>query len=168
MKTRYEWAPGYRAKIAAQIVGIRLEKIRKLNRGALTAKIIVNDARPKRSLLHSSFEWNDAAAAELHREQQAREIIRHVRIIVVQELQPVQKRVYIHVEDSKRGPCYVNIAQALNDHDLRAQMLDNALSELKAFQTKYAELKELAKVFDEIKAIESGIDNNGGMKKKAV
>lgn len=47
----------------------------------LTARNVVNAARPEESLLHPVFEWNDKKAAELHREMQARCLIKSVRVV---------------------------------------------------------------------------------------
>lgn len=47
----------------------------------LTPAIVVDEARPEEHPLHSHFEWNDAVAAEAHRQEQARRLIRSVRVV---------------------------------------------------------------------------------------
>jgi len=51
-------------------------------RGELTPALVVEAARPGDSPLHGQFEWDDAVAAELHRQEQARTMIRRVTIKV--------------------------------------------------------------------------------------
>lgn len=48
--------------------------------GVLTPAVVVDAARGGDHPLHSRFEWDDTVAAERHRESQARELIRSVRV----------------------------------------------------------------------------------------
>jgi hypothetical protein len=67
---------GYRIKgINAQTAGEELARIAQ-DRGELKAPDVVDEARPQDALLHPAFEWNDQIAAELHRQDQARYLIR--------------------------------------------------------------------------------------------
>lgn len=50
--------------------------------GRLTASAVVDAARDEESPLHARFEWNDGVAAERWRLEQARELIRGVRVNV--------------------------------------------------------------------------------------
>lgn len=50
--------------------------------GELTADLVVEEARPKQSPLHPYFEWDDRRAAEQHRLEQARLMIRRVKFVV--------------------------------------------------------------------------------------
>lgn len=47
----------------------------------LTPQIVVDEARDEGHPLHDRFEWNDKAAAEAHRLDQARRLIRSVRVV---------------------------------------------------------------------------------------
>lgn len=49
-------------------------------RGILTPGVVVDVAREPSHPLHDRFEWDDSVAAERHRESQARELIRSVRV----------------------------------------------------------------------------------------
>lgn len=66
-----------RAKAAA------LEEIAQRHGGGLTPPIVVEEARAKDHPLHDYFEWRDGIAAEKYREDQARALIRSVRIQVL-------------------------------------------------------------------------------------
>ena len=65
--------------------------------GRLTAGNVVEKARDEASPLHSHFEWDDSAAAEEHRKEQARRLIRSVKI-----------RVQTNEEVLIRAPAYVS------------------------------------------------------------
>lgn len=49
--------------------------------GELTPPAVVSAAEPKSSALHPAFEWRNSVAAQKHREWQARQLIRSVRIV---------------------------------------------------------------------------------------
>lgn len=48
--------------------------------GKLTPKIVVDEARDPNHPLHNRFEWDDGVAAEKYREDQARGLIRLLRV----------------------------------------------------------------------------------------
>lgn len=50
-------------------------------RGKLTPKLVLDTARDPEHPLHSHFEWRDDVAAEKYRLDQARELIRSVRVV---------------------------------------------------------------------------------------
>lgn len=61
-----------------------LTDIRDANDGHLTPRAVVDASRPSDALLHHEFEWDDSVAAERHREEQARNIIRSIKIETVE------------------------------------------------------------------------------------
>ena len=79
--TEFHFRSGARVTgVDAQTVGDELGRIYD-EHGELTAPLVVDEARPDDAPLHPAFEWDDAVAAELHREHQARTLIRSVEII---------------------------------------------------------------------------------------
>ena len=72
-----------------------LERIRRKNGGILTSERVVREAKDKKSVLHSEFEWNDSVAGHLHRLEQAGALIRCF------------KTVYIEVKSEVRQICHV-------------------------------------------------------------
>jgi hypothetical protein len=48
--------------------------------GKLTPKLVVDEARDPKHPLHNRFEWDDGIAAERYREEQARGLIRLLRV----------------------------------------------------------------------------------------
>lgn len=166
MKTAYQWATGYPAPkgISAKLAGSELERIRRVNKGALRAEAVVEASRPKDAPLHRCFEWRDGKAAEMYRATQARDLIRSVIVIEQDDggrkvIVPV--RAFVHVRTVKNGPHYTTTAQALGDAELRAQLLDNALGEIRGWRQRYERLKELAAIHEAIDATVSGVERDG-------
>ena len=68
---------------------------------SLKPSVVVDEAKPKQSVLHDDFEWNDKKAAIEHRLQTARHIIKVAKITVAPN-KPCE--VVIHVpKESKTG-----------------------------------------------------------------
>ena len=150
MSTTFQWATGAHAKVPAQIAGETLESIRERNNGSLTPSVVVEESRPKSAPLHSCFEWSDCIAGELYRQEQARSIIRSIRVLSEVDDEPKPVRAFVHVSDEESGPRYTSVALAMSDVDLRAQVLKRAIAELKSWRARYNELHELAQLFSSV------------------
>lgn len=129
----------------AQVVGERLEKIRQ--KTELTAHTVLDDAVKQNSPLHELFEWNDETAAEEYRLGQAR----HLLHSVVVELEgpsgeATTTRAFV-VVTGERQNVYESVQVAMQDEDMRRQVLLRAWAELERWRKKYAELEDLAAVF---------------------
>jgi hypothetical protein len=146
----YGWRSGARINIDAQKAGEALEKLQKRKNGLLEPGDIVDAARDEGSILHAHFQWDDAAAAELYREDQARDLVRSLTVDVSRsnlEERPV--RAFVNVETGgERG--YVSTVTAMSSDDLRKQVLEKAFAELEAWRARHAELSELARIFSAI------------------
>jgi hypothetical protein len=130
-----------------------LEAIRKSHGGHLRPEDIVEFARDKKTALHSRFQWDDTDAAHQWRLQQARQIIR-VHVTVIQEdVGPVRAYVSLKTDRHHKGG-YRAMVDVLSDEEQYAQMLADALDELRTFRAKYNKLKELRPVWDAIDSIE--------------
>src|ERR1700680_1931431 len=70
-----------KAKATPQKIGEALAQIAAASNGHLTPKAVVSEARNNRSVLHRHFEWDDAVAAEAFRLDQARTLIRSIRVV---------------------------------------------------------------------------------------
>lgn len=146
----YGWRSGSRINLDAQAVGQAIERLTKRYNGVLEPGQIVDAARDEASPMHPHFQWDDAAAAELYREDQARELARSLTIDVSRsnlETKPV--RAFVNVETGgERG--YVTTATAMSSQELRKQVLERAFAELEAWRARHAELTELARIFSAI------------------
>jgi hypothetical protein len=79
--TKYVWIPGTAIAADAQACGEQLASLEQQT--ALTPRVVVDAARPADAPLHPAFEWNDAAAAEAHRETQAQRLLGAIRVVRV-------------------------------------------------------------------------------------
>lgn len=148
----YGWKEARGFKVSAQIVGEELEAIEQKH-GEVTPKIIVDQARPIASPLHSFFEWNDRDAAEHYRHDQARNL---VSCIVVKaydgEETRTPTRAFVSVSDVD-GRSYMGIATAMSDKDVREQLLERGRREIIEWRERYRALQEFSKVFSAIDKI---------------
>lgn len=149
MAKTYTFRSGSHVKGNPQIVGEALELLQADNAGRLTARIVVEAARPAESPLHGSFEWDDLRAAELYREEQARQVISSVRVITQSGTQQKVERAYVNVVenvggDEQRG--YVPMARVLSDGELYRQVCEQAAKDLKSWEDRYSEFETLASI----------------------
>jgi len=163
-KQIYSFKPGAFISGDAQAAGERLEKLRAKNNGLIPATV-VDDARPKASPLHRFFEWDDTTAAQKHREQQARELIKAIEIMFepapasasqALEINAAPERVvraFVSVRRADGQRVYQDTMGALADADMKKQVLGQAYSELSSITRKYADLTELAQVVEAVEHI---------------
>lgn len=146
----YQWKQGSMPKVDAQVAGEELERLRTWNNGRLDAESVVEASRDPGAPLHSAFEWDDKRAAEKHRVEEAKYLIRSVEIVVDQNAdEPTPIRAFVSVmRDEDRS--YTSTVHALADPDLRVQVVGAAFKELEAWRKRHAELIEFARVFASI------------------
>ena len=134
-----------------------LETIRRKHKGILNPKDVVEFARNSDTALHQEFEWNDKIAGDAYRILQAREVIRTRVTVLTPDTKPV--RAYVSLpNDRKPNGGYRRINDVLEKPAWREQLLQNAMADMRAFQTKYAVLKELANVFSAMQEVEARRD----------
>lgn len=136
-----------------EIVGF-LKALAESRGGALSPEDVVRAAKPASSPIHDQFEWDDSEAARRYRLQQAGELLRvSVEVIEAGGRDTFMVRAFtsLSTDRDKGGTSYRATVSVLTDKEMRAQMLVDALAELRAFERKYATLKELASVFAAIR-----------------
>jgi hypothetical protein len=130
-----------------------LKRIAKEHRGILRPATVVKEAEPEDSPLHGCFCWDDTKAAHEFRLEQARKLIRVVLFIEPNSNTEQQTYVSLSTDRKLRGGGYRLLSHVMTDKDKRMQLLADALAELNAFKLKYANLKELAGVFEAIRKV---------------
>ncbi len=140
----YKWKiPKY--PVEAQVAGEELMRISK-SRGRLTPYDVVDESRAEGTVLHNCFEWDDEAAAEEYRKEQARDILQNVVTVVVNNVpQPTPIRAFVNISSD-----YKPLPVVLEVKEFRDEMYRKALAELGYFKSKYADLEQLSGVFKEI------------------
>ena len=176
MSNVYEWQKGTRARVDAQTAGEELERLREQYDGVIAPDSVVDAARAAESPLHAAFTWDDSQAAHLHRLSEARYMMRSLIIVyakpenqedhrvrayqnlVVTKAEPTAEpgnRFALTVPTDDDGPnetrqAYVHIIDAMQDKNLRDQILQKALAEITSWRRRYAEYREFAEIFASI------------------
>lgn len=142
--TEYKAAQGSQfSQEDADIIGPVIEKL--AAKGRSTAPEIVNAARPESSPLHPYFEWDDSEAAELHRQNQARELTRAIVVIRKTQDDEVEHEVRaffpVHrdpeAKKHREPRQYVHIDDILADEELSEQVVVDAMKMLRAWRNRF-------------------------------
>lgn len=121
--------------------------------GLLRAEDVVEFARDPSTALHSRFEWDDAKASHEFRLIQARRLIVSVRIMPANDKPSIQAFVSLKADRLEPGGGYRETIAVLSDDELRDQLLQQAWSDFKYFESKYHALEELAPIFKAAKKV---------------
>jgi len=153
MKTSYKFKNGM-FKISAKVAGERLTHLYEQNNNALTPKIVIEDAKDKKSVLHPAiYHCNEKQAAEKYWLIRASQLLRNLTITVEKpesngEIKKIDVRVFHNIQDNndpyKTGNSrYIMINDALEDKDASDYIIQQALTDMIAFRDKYQTLDEL-------------------------
>jgi hypothetical protein len=136
--TNYTFRNGTRISgVNAQTTGEELARIQTAH-GAITAPLVVDEARPTDAPLHPAFEWNNLVAAEQHRQHQARNLIRSVQII---ETDNQMSPAYVHIQTTRS---YLPTTEVVRRVDLYDDAFRTACSRISEAQYSLEQLKRLA------------------------
>lgn len=120
--------------------------------GKLTADIVLEEAGNKTSVLHSQFNWDDAAAAHQHRLWQAHQLIAKVRVIYIRGDETQNSvRAYVCLN---HGKGYISTAKVMSDEAMREQFIEQGKAELERWRQRYESFVEFANV---VAAIDSTV-----------
>ena len=112
----------------AQKYGEKLEQIAKQNKGKIKPSTVVDEAKDKKSVLHSYFTWDNTEAAKKYRIQQARELINHLIEVVVVEGKPQTQRSFFNVTNGGGQKVYVTLHKAVTTKSYRLQLLNQLIT----------------------------------------
>lgn len=127
--------------------------------GSLGAARVLDAARPPESVLHGEFTWDDADAAEAHRLNQARGLIRRYKVRVVYEqasgeVRDVLVRGFIAAsqagEPGRAPGTYLPVTGL--DGRARQVLLQRMQREVRALRVRYGHLQEFWALVDEVRA----------------
>jgi hypothetical protein len=122
-----------------QIIGEALASI--ATAGHLKPKAVLEAARDEQSPLHRHFEWDDGLAAEAYRLDQARTLIRIIRVDDA-ETESGTAQAWLSITD-RSGTSYVTHDTVKHSADLQAIVLKQARRDLTAFTDRYRELTDV-------------------------
>lgn len=131
-----------------QAIGEALAAVAEGRNGELVPSEVVDAARDASSPLHPHFEWDDGVAAEKYRLDQARDIIRCIRVEKIGDnVEPA--RAFLSIADN--GTSYRSIQEVRSSPDLQAKLLGAAERDLDAFTTRYRALKDICEIVETAK-----------------
>jgi len=126
----------------AQMVGEHIEYLMKTNNNEVSPTLIVQDAKSKKSPLHTYFEWDNDKASKDWRLQQARQLLNNiVEVVVVKGVENEQKS-FFNVVNSKQERVYVKLDTVLRDSDYRVQLIEQAETQIQAFMQTLRLMKQ--------------------------
>lgn len=118
-----------------------LEAIAKKNGGILKPEDVLAEATKPDHPLHSRFEWDDGKAAHAHRIDQARTIIRSVKVNVTVDKRQVSTVFYVRNPDAEADESgYVGLPRLRTNKERSAQALEQAYARALALLTNARDL----------------------------
>lgn len=143
-----------------EVITKALEKISGRYRGKLTPAAVVEDARDKRSPLHHYFTWNDSEAAEQWRLEQARQLIRSVKITVNIENRSVSTFCYVRdpkLSTNEQG--YISLVHVRTDNEMKIGILLDEFERLKSIFNRILSIAEVLQMADGLGEILTKIED---------
>lgn len=145
-----------------ELIRAELEQICQSHGGVLRPEDVVAFARNKRTALHSEFEWDDEKASTEYRLWQARTVIR-VAVTVLPsphaDQEPVRAYVSVASDRVRPGGGYRPLADVMINDEMRAELVAEALGEVKRWRRKYERLRELVPIFRAIDKVNAKQDH---------
>lgn len=141
-------------------------RLMQLHGGGLTKAELLEAAKSRRSPLHRDFVWDDAAAAEKYRLDQASRMLRAFEVVytqdrrehrvnlteyVVQTLQPVAAgnddlptvRPQRNASRQAGRRCYVPVTAVMTNEDYQQQLVARAREDLQSYRNRYEKIRHL-------------------------
>jgi len=116
-------------------------------RGRLTARDVLEEARDPGHPLHARFEWDDSIAAERYRLEQARQLIREIKVTFIPrgatEVQSV--RAYHSVADPE-GRTYRPTQEIAGNPLMLKMLLSDMTRDWNRLRERYGHLVEFAEM----------------------
>lgn len=123
--------------------------------GLLTPDLVVADARAKSSPLHSFFEWDNKAAAEGYRRDQARRLIASVRVEITTETRTISAVGYVRHPDAESDmQGYVSTPDLQTDADMARRALRQELKRLDALLDRVQSLADAVGLQSEVRMMQ--------------
>lgn len=104
--------------MSASTIASALQALAEAADGRLTPEVVLEAARDPDSPLHSSFEWDDSKAAAAHRTNQARALIRSVRVEITLHNRQVSAPMFVRdPEQNAKDQGYVSLPRIRGEQD---------------------------------------------------
>lgn len=123
------------------------EQIRQVydKHGELTPRILLDEARPESSPLHSRFEWDNTVAGEKYRLHQAHCLITSLRTVIQEAPERKDVREYVSISRPESPqPVYRPVEEAMRDDFMRQVVLNDMRRQFETLKRRYGHLEEFA------------------------
>lgn len=128
------------------------------NNGLLTPDNVIDAAQNAASPLHNWFEWDDDAAAHMYRVEQARHLIRSVRVDVTTSHHTVRVPAFVHDPECERGEQgYISIRGLAHDEDKARDVVCAEFSRALSALNRARALAEALGIEDQIDEVSAQI-----------
>jgi hypothetical protein len=121
--------------------------------GVLRPEAVVEFARHQKTALHRRFTWDDTKAGHAFRLIEARSTIRVYVTVVESSKVPFRAFVSLSRDQKEDGGGYRRTSDVMGREDLRKELLQMALDDLRRFEERYRRLTELEVVFAAIRRV---------------
>jgi hypothetical protein len=117
-------------------------------RQRLTPEVVVDAARDEASPLHDRFEWDDQIAGEKYRLDQARRLIRSVRVVYREADEKESARTIraFHAIRDEQGTSYRPVEEVTESPLLTKLLLQSMELEWKQLMRRYGHFEEFLKL----------------------
>lgn len=166
------WAPGFRIRVKPELAVQELDALEDEN-GTISVDDVVERAQDEDNPLHRAFTWDNTKAADMHRRDEARRLLRSLVVVYRRsdgtETPPVNYAMKVRyvrsLDASKSGRTvdpspegvrlqlhsqprmYTTSRTLADDAYLRQRVISQAWQELKSFQKKYEHFTEFDRLF---------------------
>jgi len=111
----------------------RLARIEEKHGGVLRPDDVIKDARNPKSPLHDQCEWDDTAAARKYRQDQARTLIRTVRVVVEVNRREISTPRYVRDPGVGEAQGYTDVMKLKGEDELARDALAAEVVRIRAF-----------------------------------
>ncbi len=129
------------------------------NRGRLTPESVVEAARDSNSPLHEHFDWNDETAAHSHRMEQARRLIRSIKVLIVHDELRIVAPKYVRdvtLEPAEQG--YRSLPAVARDPETQRPTLAYYFTQARTNMARAVNIAEALGFGDDCKGVMASID----------
>ncbi len=112
--------------------------------GRLTPEVVVQEATDPSHPLHSRFTWDNEAAGEAWRREQAHRLIQKVKVVYreADERNPAKSIRAFHAVRTDQGHVYKPVDEVVDDDFTRRLVLADMQREWKALHRRYRDFEE--------------------------
>jgi len=137
-------------------------------RGVIKPEAVVAFAKNPKTALHAQFTWDNSKAAAQWRLEEARRLIRVFVVVDDSATKKEPVRAFVSLKsDRQNGGGYRSIAAVRSDAELYAELLSDALDDIRTFQSRYSRLKELKPLLGAAAAAVKVLERKVGSKERA-